>query len=174
MEIELIRKKKFAVAILDPNYEAFVVYILALNINLDSEVHLLKRAQIAYLKADEGFTEVFHKYIDFKDVFLSKLTVELPDYTDINDHAIKLTDNWQLFYSLIYSLGPVEFKILKTYIKNNLANGFIRPFKSATTAIFVDMNVGVESKNLFPPAPGHHLWNSYSTIATSVLEYHPK
>lgn len=48
MKIELIRKKKFAVAIFDPNYKAFIIYILAPNINLNSKVHLLKRAQIAH------------------------------------------------------------------------------------------------------------------------------
>ncbi len=52
----------------------------------------------------------------------------------INNHAIKLVDDWQPPYGAIYSLGPVELKTLKTYIKNNLANVFIRPSKSFTRA----------------------------------------
>ncbi len=34
----------------------------------------------------------------------------------------------------MYNLGPVELETLKAYIKNNLANGFIRPSKSPTRA----------------------------------------
>ncbi len=48
----------------------------------------------------------------------------------INSHAIKLVDDRQLPYSSIYSLGLVKLETLKTYIKNNLPNGFIRLFKS--------------------------------------------
>ncbi len=39
-------------------------------------------------------------------------------------------DNQQPPYGLIYSLMSVELEILKAYIENNLANSFIRPFKS--------------------------------------------
>ena len=49
----------------------------------------------------------------------------LPEYTKINKHAIKLEDGKQPLYMPIYSLGPVELKTWKTYIKTNLANGFI-------------------------------------------------
>lgn len=48
---------------------------------------------------------------------------------DINEHPINLESGKQLFYSLIYSLAPVELEIFKTYIKTNLANSFICPFK---------------------------------------------
>ena len=48
-------------------------------------------------------------------------------------------DDWQLFYELIYSLGLVELETLKTYIKINLANNFIRRSKSPVGAlIFFD------------------------------------
>ena len=48
-------------------------------------------------------------------------------------------DDQQLLYSLIYSLGPVELETLRAYIKNNLANNFIRPSKSpAKVFIFFD------------------------------------
>ena len=39
----------------------------------------------------------------------------------------------------INSLGPIELETLKAYIKTNLANGFIKLFKSpANTLIFFD------------------------------------
>ncbi len=74
------------------------------------------------------------KYVDFADVFSPKLAVELPEHTRINDHAIELVDNRQPPYGPIYSLGPMELETLKAYIKNNLASGFIRSFKSPARA----------------------------------------
>ena len=70
-----------------------MVHIAALSIDLDDEVHPSRRAQIAYLKADEAFTEVPRKYADFADVFSPKLATELPEH-GISNHAIKLIDDW--------------------------------------------------------------------------------
>ncbi len=97
-------------------------------------MHLLRRAQIAHLKADEAFSKVPSEYADFVDVFSPKLIAELLEHTGINNHAIELVDDQQPPYKPIYSLGPVELEILKAYIKNNLANGFIIPFKSLAGA----------------------------------------
>ena len=97
-------------------------------------MHPSKRAQIAYLKADEAQTKVPDDYTDFADVFSLKLAVELPKYMKINDHAIELMDDWQPLYGPIYSLGLVELETLKAYIENNLANSFIRPFRSLAGA----------------------------------------
>ncbi len=132
--VELIEKKEFAAAALNPEHEAFVVHIAALSIDPGDEVHPLRRAQIVHLKADEAPTKVLSKYADFADVFSTKLAIELPMHMGINDHAIKFVDNQQPSYSPIYSLGPVELETLKAYIKNNLVNGFIRPSKSPTRA----------------------------------------
>ena len=68
------------------------------------------------------------KYTDFADIFSSKLAAKLLEY-GINNYAIDLVDDWQPSYGSIYSLWPVELEIFKVYIKNNLANSFIRPFK---------------------------------------------
>ena len=51
------------------------------------------------------------------------------EQTGVNEYAIELEKSKQPPYKLIYSLGPVELKILKTYIEINLANGFIRASK---------------------------------------------
>ncbi len=74
------------------------------------------------------------EYTDFADIFSSKLVAELSEYTRINNHAIKLVDDWQPPYGPIYSLGPVKLEILKAYIENNLTNGFIKPSKSLVGA----------------------------------------
>ena len=60
-------------------------------------------------------------------------------YTRINNHAIKLINDQQLSYKLIYSFKPLELKILKIYIEFKLANAFIKPFKlPASDPIFFD------------------------------------
>ncbi len=106
--VKLIGKKEFVIAALDPKHQTFVVYVTPLNINLGNEVYLLKRVQIAHLKVDKALIKVFSKYVNSKDVFLLILAIKLLKYTRINNHTIKLVDNWQPPYSSIYSLGSIE------------------------------------------------------------------
>ncbi len=42
--VDLIGKKKFVIAALDPEHEVFIVYVAALSKNLGDEVHPSKRA----------------------------------------------------------------------------------------------------------------------------------
>ncbi len=91
--VELIGKKEFIVAVLDPEYEAFVVYVAALNVDSGNEMHPSKKAQIAHLKVDETPSEMLGKYVDFADVFSPKLVAELPEHIGINDHTTKLVDD---------------------------------------------------------------------------------
>ena len=64
----------------------------------------------------------------------------LSEITQLNQLRIKLQKGQQPPYGPIYSLGPVNLKTLKIYIKTNLANGFIRPLKSpaGATIFFVE------------------------------------
>ncbi len=128
-QVELIEKKEFTAAALEPEYEAFVIHVAALSIDSGDEVNPSKRAQIAHLKADEALIEVPSEYADFADVFSPKLAAELPEHIGINNHAIELVDDQQPPYSPIYSLRPIELEILKAYIENDLAIRYIRPFK---------------------------------------------
>ena len=75
------------------------------------------------------------EYLDFADVFFPKLALELFEYIEINDYAIELVDDWQSPYRHIYSLRLVKLEILKTYIKTNLANTFIRSSKFLVKAL---------------------------------------
>ena len=75
-------------------------------------------------------TGILTEYSNFSNIFSSDSAAKLPEHTRINDHPINLLHNKQPPYGRIYSLGPVELEMLKTYIKANLANGFIRPSKS--------------------------------------------
>ena len=47
---------------------------------------------------------------------------------------IELEKGKQPLYRPIYSLEPVEFETFKTYIKTNLANGFIKTSKLPASA----------------------------------------
>ena len=110
--------------------ETFVVHMAALSVG--SNVHPSRQAQIASLDVEE--VTIPAEYLDYTDVFSPDSAAELPEHTGINDHPIDLIDDKQPPYGPIYSLGPVELETLKTYIKTNLANGFIRPSKSPVGA----------------------------------------
>ena len=127
--IDLVEKKKFAAAALNPKYKTFVIDIASL-----SSISLNGRPQISGLITKEALTKVSAKYLDFADIFSPNLVSELPKHTGINDHAIKLVNGYQPPYRPIYSLGPVELETLKAYIETNLANGFIRPSKFHASA----------------------------------------
>ena len=82
-------------------------------------------------------TGIPDEYSNVSDVFSSDSAAELPGNTGINDHPINLLDNKQLPYGPIYSLMLVELEMLKTYIKANLASGFIRLSKSLAAALIL-------------------------------------
>ena len=67
-------------------------------------------------------------------MFLEELANVLLKRTGVNEHTIEWEEGKQPPYGPIYSLGPVELKTLKTYIKTNLANSFIRASKSLAGA----------------------------------------
>ena len=131
--VQIIDRKEFAKAALDPNKEAFVVHVATVTAE-PMIIHPAREAQIALLKANEAPVTIPVEYSDFSDVFSEKSAAELPEHTEINTHAIDLEEGKQPPYGPIYSLGPVELETLKTYIETNLANGFIRPSKSPAGA----------------------------------------
>ena len=92
-------------------------------LNLTLEIHLDRAAQIAFLLAEE--VRIPDKYSDFADVFPEAKALVLPERTKSNEHAINLEDSKQQPYRAMYSPGPVELEILKTYIETYLKTGFI-------------------------------------------------
>lgn len=90
-----------------------MLYVVALEATKIT-IHPFQEAQIALLLANKAPTKVLSEHSDYSDVFSLNLAMELPEYTDTNDYAIKLEEGKQLPYDLIYSLGPVELKTLKT------------------------------------------------------------
>ena len=101
-------------------------------VHSERRAQIQDNAQVGALLFDKASTEVPAEYSNYNDVFLVENTAELLKNTGMNEHAIKLKEGKQPPFGPIYSLGPVELEMLKTYIKTNLANGFIRPSKSPT------------------------------------------
>ena len=93
-----------------------------------------KQAQVKALIFDEALIEVSTEYSNYNNVFSAKNAAKLPKNNRMNEHAIKLEEGKQPLFRPIYSLILVELEMLKTYIKNNLANGFIRLSKFPTSA----------------------------------------
>ena len=105
------------------------------SLNLTSGLHLDRVAQIASLFSKE--VKITDEYSDFANVFSKEKTLVLLECIQLNQHAINLDDGKQFPNRLIYSLGPVELEILKTYIKAHLKIRFIRPFKSLSGALIL-------------------------------------
>ena len=118
---------------LDENIKAFVLHISSLRLRIT--IHSVKKTNMALLLVKK--VTVSAKYSDFANAFLKKLANVFPEQTGANKHAIKLEKNKQPPYKPIYSLGPVELKTFKAYIKTNLANGFIQTSKSLASALIL-------------------------------------
>ena len=118
---------------LDADSETFVVHV-AIREREEMPVHVEKQAQVGGLLFNKAPTKIPAEYFDYSNVFSAENAVELLENTEMNEHAIKLEEDKQLPFGLIYSIGPVELETLKTYIETNLANGFIRPSKSPAGA----------------------------------------
>ena len=100
-------------------------------------MHFEKQAQVRALLFDKAFFEIPAKYSNNSDIFSAENAIELTKNTGINKHAIELKKGKQSLFGLIYSLELVELEILKTYIKINLANGFVWGFKSPAKVLIL-------------------------------------
>ena len=115
---------------MDKHVKAFVVHVISLS---TIAIYPAKEAQIALLVIKE--VKVLTKYSDFLNVFLEEKVSILPKITKLNQQVIELQEGQQLPYGPIYSLDPIELKMLKTYIETNLTNDFIWPLKSPAGAL---------------------------------------
>ena len=139
--VQLVDPKEFVIAALDADSETFVVHVaireqeeMAMNPDRKAQIEAQSGAQVGALLFDEAPTKVLAKYSNDSNVFSTENAAELPENTKMNKHAIKLEEGKQPSFGPIYSLGPIELEMLKTYIKTNLANGFIWPSKSSAGA----------------------------------------
>ena len=108
--VELVGKKEFAAAALDPEHETYAVHVGSVSSDaspsssapqLKLDVHPSRKPQISGLIAKEAPTKVPAKYSDFADVFSPDLASKLLKHTGINDHAIELVKDQQPSYEPI-------------------------------------------------------------------------
>lgn len=79
-------------------------------------IYALKVAQKVILQVDKAVIAILSEYLEYADVFLANLAIELLEYNDINDYAIELVKGKWPLYRPIYSLGLVELVTIKIYI----------------------------------------------------------
>lgn len=103
MQMQLVEKKEFRVAVPDPEDEIFIVHVVSLTIFDTNKMHPFCRVQIALLEIDYAFTTISLEYSDFVEVFSPELIVEFPKYMEISNHAIDLIDVKQPLYGFMYS-----------------------------------------------------------------------
>lgn len=123
--VELIEKKRFTIVAFSLKDEIFIVYIIFFaNSNLD--IHLFCKTQLTFFFTDKTLIVISSNCINFTNMFFLKFATKLPKYIKMNNFPNNLIDGQQLpHYEHIYSLRSIKFKILKMYIKTNLANNFI-------------------------------------------------
>ena len=97
--VEIIDKKKFAIAALNADNKTFVRYVVVLAELRTMSIHSSCQAQVVLLTSDEN--GIFAEYSNFSNVFSSDSAVKLPEYIGIIDHSIDPLNNKQLPYSLI-------------------------------------------------------------------------
>ena len=97
--VEIIDKKEFLVAALNANNKTFTVHIVAQVEPTIMQIYFSHQAKVISLTSEE--IRIPTKYFNFSNVFSSDSTVELLEYTRINNYSINLLDNKQPPYGLI-------------------------------------------------------------------------
>ena len=140
-QVQVIDPKEFVIVVLDIDSKTFIIHValrehkeMVIDLGNKAQIKAQNGAQVGALLFDKAPTEVPTKYSNYSNVFSAENATELLENTGINEHAIELKESKQPFFKPIYSLGPIEIKTLKTYIKTNLANSFIQPSKSPAGA----------------------------------------
>ena len=141
-QVQIIDSKKLIIVTFDVNYKTFIMHV-AIREQEKMPVHSKRQAQVGALLFDKASTKVLVEHFNNSNVFLVENIAKLTKNSRINEYTIKLEKGKQPLFDPIYSLGLVKLETLKTYIKINLANGFIQPSKSfAGALIFFDKKPG--------------------------------
>ena len=73
------------------------------------------------------------EYYNFLDVFSKAEANKLPPYREI-DYKIELEPGKAPLFSPLYGMSAGELEVLKNFLNNNLAKGFIRLSKSSAAS----------------------------------------
>ena len=89
--VHIISLKEFAKTALDPEQEAFMIYVTTLFKPM--KMHLDQEIQIAALITDKALVTILAKYSDFEIVFSKKSAAVLLEHIKINTHVINLDED---------------------------------------------------------------------------------
>ena len=121
--MELIDKREFVKTALDKNSKTLMIHIIALK--AETSIHLLQIAQIAVLQWEKALIKILAEYSDYINVVFKDLAIELSENIGKNKYTIKLIEEKQPPYGLIYALSSMKLETLKTYIEIHLKTRFI-------------------------------------------------
>ena len=76
------------------------------------------------------------EYYDFLDVFSQEAADTLPPHRS-SDHKIKFVQGKEPTYGPLYGISQDELRVLKKFLDENLAKGFIRPSNSPYTSLIL-------------------------------------
>ena len=140
----IINKKDFIIAVLNTNSKTFIVRIairkqkeMLMHSKKQAQIKAQNRAQVGALLFDKAFIKIPADYSNYNNIFSIKNIIELLKNIRINEHTIKLKEGKQSSFRSLYSLRSIKLETLKTYIKTNLTNNFIRLFKFFTRALIL-------------------------------------
>ena len=95
-QVQLVDPKKFVIVALNVDSETFVVAIgerEKMPMHLKRRAQIQDKAQVGALLFNEAPTEVPAKYSNYSDVFWAENTIEHPENTRMNEHAIELEED---------------------------------------------------------------------------------
>src|SRR6266496_5646451 len=105
-------------------------------------LNLLPQGEISFTDANpdssENAPEIPECYRDLADIFLKEAHT-LPPHQGRLDHHIPLMDDAKPTFGPIYNLSEMELKVLKNYIEEKLAKGWIHPSTSpfSSSVLFI-------------------------------------
>jgi hypothetical protein len=108
----------------------------------DTEIFSVTTADIEKALAEKTITDpktkLNREYWDLLDLFSRQKADQLPEHRPY-DHKIELTPGSQPTYGPLYAMSENELKVLRKYLTEHLAKGFIRPSSSpmSSPVIFV-------------------------------------
>lgn len=89
---------------MDKIAKTFIIYITTLSRTLMMQIHSFCQICIGLLLTYKALIEVLPEYLDYVNIFLFNLIIELRENISINKYAIKLVEDNQSYYRLICSL----------------------------------------------------------------------
>ena len=102
-------------------------------------VYIVQACEVDPLPAEEepediDEDQVPREFREYLDVFSEKGAGILPPFRTDVDHAIDIEEGKKPPFGPLYSLSEKELAVLREYLDENLANGFIQPSKSSAGA----------------------------------------